>query len=87
MSSQNLLDDVYRQPETVQLSPDALVFINGSNLLSDPEGNSFDVRQDITEINTSLSTDSVPGTASFTISFQNTTRVLRTVAPCTATVK
>jgi hypothetical protein len=68
-SSQNLLNNIYRQPETVQLAPDALVFINGSNLLTDPSGEKIDVRQDITEINTSLSTDSVPGTASFTISY------------------
>jgi hypothetical protein len=69
MSTQNQLNNIYRQPETVQLSPDALVFINGSNLLSDSNGDKFDVRQDITEINTSLSIDSVPGTASFTISY------------------
>ncbi|MDD5649583.1 MAG: hypothetical protein PHF86_04085 [Candidatus Nanoarchaeia archaeon] len=69
MSSQSSLNDFYRQPETVQLAPDALVFINGSNLLTDPSGGKFDIRQDITEINTSLSTDSVPGTASFTISY------------------
>lgn len=67
--SQNALNDTYRQPETVQLSPDALLFINGSNMVSDPEGKKFDIRQDITEINTSLSVDSSPGTASFTISF------------------
>jgi hypothetical protein len=67
--SQNVLNEFYRQPETVQLSPDALVFINGSNLLSDPSGEKFDFRQDITEINISLSTDTVPGTANFTITY------------------
>jgi hypothetical protein len=66
--SQNVLNKNYRQPETVQLSPDALVFINGSNLLTDPEGNTFDIRQDITEINISLNVDA-QGTASFTISY------------------
>lgn len=70
MSTQNQLNDLYRQPETVQLSPDALLFINGSNLLTNPnDGEQFDIRQDITEINTSLAIDSVPGTASFTISY------------------
>jgi hypothetical protein len=68
MSSQNVLDESYRQPETVQLAPDAIVFINGSNLLTDPLGNKFDIRQDITEINTSLNVDS-QGTANFTISY------------------
>lgn len=66
---QNVLNEQYRQPETVQLSPDAIVFINGSNMLLDPEGKEFDIRQDITDIATSLSTDQVPGTASFTISY------------------
>lgn len=69
MSSQNPLNNMYRQPETVQLAPDALVFINGSNMLTDSNGDKFDMRQDITEINTSLSVDTVPGTASFTISY------------------
>lgn len=69
MSSENILNDVYRQPETVQLAPDALVYINGSNMLKDSEGNQVDIRQDITEINTSLSVDTCPGTASFTISY------------------
>jgi hypothetical protein len=58
----------FRQVETVQLAPDALVFINGSNLLTDSEGNTFNVRDDITEITTSLNIESTPGTASFTIS-------------------
>lgn len=69
MSSQDPLSNMYRQPETVQLAPDALVFINGSNMLTDPNGVKFDIRQDITDINTSLSVDTVPGTASFTISY------------------
>jgi len=69
MSTQNQINNIYRQPETVQLAPDSLVFINGSNLLSDSQGNKFDIRQDITEISTSLSVDSVPGTANFTISY------------------
>jgi hypothetical protein len=38
-------------------------------MLTDPDGNSFDVRQDITDISTSLCTDQCPGTASFTISY------------------
>lgn len=62
------LNNSYRQPETLQLAPDALVFINGSNLLEDSEGKVFDIREDITEISTSLSVDTVPGTANFTIS-------------------
>jgi hypothetical protein len=68
-NDQNVLSNAYRQPETVQLSPDALVFINGSNLLVDTEGNTVDIRQDITEISTSLSTDQSPGSANFTISY------------------
>jgi len=69
MTTKNTLSQIFRQVETVQLAPDALVFINGSNLLTDPEGKTIDIRQDITEINTSLDIDSVPGTAGFTISY------------------
>jgi hypothetical protein len=69
MDSQSVLNDGYRQPETLQLAPDALVFINGSNLIEDPDGKTFDIRQDITEISTNLGIDSVPGTANFTISY------------------
>jgi hypothetical protein len=70
--TQNVLTDGYRQPETVQLAPDALLFINGSNLMQDSEGNTFDIRQDITEIETNLSTEQSPGTAGFTISYPST---------------
>ena len=63
------LSDSYRQPRTIQLSPDSLVFINGSNILETPEGEPFDIRQDITTVTTSLNIDSVPGTANFTISY------------------
>ena len=69
MDNQSVLNDSYRQPETLQLAPDALLFINGSNLIEDPDGKPFDVRQDITEISTNLGIDSVPGTANFTISY------------------
>lgn len=69
MTTKNTLSQVFRQVETVQLAPDALVFINGSNLLTDPLGNTIDIRQDITEINTSLDIDSAPGTAGFTIAY------------------
>jgi hypothetical protein len=68
---QNVLNPGYRQPETVQLAPDALVFINGSNMMQDPEGKVFDIRQDITDIETSLSTEQ-QGTAGFTISYPST---------------
>jgi len=69
MSNQEVLNNNYRQPETVQLVPDALVYINGTNMLKDPDGKEVDIRQDITDISTSLNIDSVPGTANFTISY------------------
>ena len=57
----------FREVETVQLAPDALVFINGDEKLADKDGNIYYVRNDITDVNTSLNIDSVPGTAGFTI--------------------
>jgi len=64
----NVMNQGYRQIETVQLAPDALILINGENTIDDGSGHVFELRNDITEINTSLSTESSPGTASFTIS-------------------
>ena len=64
----NVMSQGYRQIETVQLAPDALILINGENTIDDGSGHVFELRNDITEINTSLSTESSPGTASFTIS-------------------
>jgi hypothetical protein len=57
----------FRQPETLQLAPDALLFINGSDIVVDSDGNSYQIRNDITDISTSLAIDSNPGTAGFTI--------------------
>lgn len=57
-----------RQVDTIQLAPDALVFINGSNTIKDANGDVYQIRNDITELNTSANVDSPPGTAGFTIS-------------------
>jgi hypothetical protein len=61
-------EQITRQVETAQLAPDALVFINGDEKLADKDGNIYYIRNDITDINTSLNIDSTPGTAGFTIS-------------------
>ena len=58
----------YRQPETVQIAPDALVFINGSETVVDDKGNTYEIRNDITDVSVSLNIDSTPGTANFSIS-------------------
>jgi len=58
----------FKQAETVQLAPDALLFINGSDVIEDKDGNTFEIRNDITNISVSLNIDAVPGTANFTIS-------------------
>jgi len=67
-SYSDVLNTGFRQVETVQLAPDALLFINGSSTMKDENGNPFQIREDITEINTNLNIDAVPGTANFTIS-------------------
>lgn len=58
----------FKQAETITLAPDALVYINGRDTVTDMEGNELRLRDFISDINTSLSVDSVPGTAGFTIS-------------------
>jgi hypothetical protein len=71
-TTDNIYSDVlntgFRQANTIQLAPDALVFINGSSTMQDADGKSFQIRENITEINTNLNIDAVPGTANFTIS-------------------
>ena len=61
------MEPIYKQIPTIQLAPDALIFINGSDTIKDENGNVYDIRNDVTEIHTSLNVDSVPGTAGFTI--------------------
>jgi len=57
----------FRQADSDQIAPDVLIFINGDDKLVDTDGNTFDIRNDITSVNTSLDVESVPGTAGFTI--------------------
>lgn len=57
----------FRQALTDRLAPDALVFINGSDTIKDDNRNVYEIRNNITDVNTSLNIDSVPGTAGFTI--------------------
>lgn len=61
-------DVIYKEVPVVELAPDALVFINGNDTIKDEEKNAYEIRNDITSITTSLNIDSVPGSASFTVS-------------------
>lgn len=61
-------EPVFKQAEADQLAPDALIFINGNDKLTDEDGNTYDIRNDITDFNTSANVDQAPGTAGFTIS-------------------
>lgn len=63
----SLREPAFKEAETVQLAPDALVFINGSDTIRDDNGNVYELRNDVTDINTSLNVDG-SGTANFTIS-------------------
>jgi hypothetical protein len=56
-----------RYPRTDQVAPDAMVFINGSDVIPDDNGNTYEIRNDITDFSVDLGVDSVPGSASFTI--------------------
>jgi hypothetical protein len=59
---------IYKQVPVIQLAPDAIVFINGSETVTDDNGNKYEIRNDISDLSSELNTESVPGSASFTIS-------------------
>ena len=59
-------EPIFKQVETVQLAPDALVFINGSDTVKDEHGEVYQIRNDISDLSADLDIAS-QGTASFTI--------------------
>jgi hypothetical protein len=67
LMSNDLFNQGNRQVETIQVAPDGFVIVNGSTTVSNG-GDTYDIRNDITEINTSLSIEAVPGSAFFTLS-------------------
>ncbi len=59
---------IHKEVPVTELAPDALVFINGSDTVQDEDDKKYEIRNDITSITTSLNIDSVPGSATFSVS-------------------
>lgn len=56
-----------QQVKVIKLAPDALVYINANQYISNSE-QKWNIRDYLIDINTDLSTESVPGSAGFTLS-------------------